>query len=77
MGMSTQLLFTTIITLMKVAILITYLRKPQNLHYGCLIAHIRIGIFPSKTNKWFCHIMIFYTLTLNISCFFLTLFQCR
>jgi hypothetical protein len=27
MGMSTQLLFTTIITLMKVAILLTYLRK--------------------------------------------------
>jgi hypothetical protein len=27
MGMSTQLLFTAIITLMKVAILLTYLRK--------------------------------------------------
>jgi hypothetical protein len=27
MGMSTQLLFTTIVTLMKVAILLTYLRK--------------------------------------------------
>lgn len=27
MGMATQLLFTTIITLMKVAILLTYLRK--------------------------------------------------
>lgn len=29
MGMSTQLLFTVIITLMKCAILLTYLRKPN------------------------------------------------
>jgi hypothetical protein len=28
MGMSTQLLFTVIVTLMKCAILLTYLRKP-------------------------------------------------
>ncbi|KAJ4336806.1 hypothetical protein N0V87_005201 [Didymella glomerata] len=59
MGMSTQLLFTAIITLMKVAILLTYLR-----------------IFPSRTNKWFCYIMLFYTVALNIACFFVTLFQC-
>jgi hypothetical protein len=30
MGMSSQLLFTAIITLMKVAILLTYLRKPNH-----------------------------------------------
>ncbi|KAH3977062.1 hypothetical protein HBH51_078270 [Parastagonospora nodorum] len=59
MGMASQLLFTSIITLMKVAILMTYLR-----------------IFPSRLNKWFCHIMIVYTVSLNVSCFFLTLFQC-
>ncbi|KAL1604335.1 hypothetical protein SLS59_004131 [Nothophoma quercina] len=59
MGMATQLLFTTIVTLMKVAILLTYLR-----------------IFPSKLNKWFCGTMLFYTITLNVACFFITLFQC-
>jgi hypothetical protein len=32
MGMSTQLLFTTIVTLMKVAILLTYLRKSTGGH---------------------------------------------
>ncbi|KAF1942315.1 hypothetical protein EJ02DRAFT_345760 [Clathrospora elynae] len=59
MGMATQLLFTAIVTLMKVAILLTYLR-----------------IFPSKVNRWFCRIMLFYTVSLNVSCFFVTLFQC-
>ncbi|OAL02110.1 hypothetical protein IQ06DRAFT_346705 [Phaeosphaeriaceae sp. SRC1lsM3a] len=59
MGMASQLCFTAIITLMKVAILLTYLR-----------------IFPSKMNRWFCYAMLFYTITLNISCFFVTLFQC-
>ncbi|KAF2628780.1 hypothetical protein BU25DRAFT_466602, partial [Macroventuria anomochaeta] len=59
MGMATQLLFTAIITLMKVAILLTYLR-----------------IFPSRLNKWFCGVMIFYTISLNVACFFITLFQC-
>ncbi|KAH7412024.1 hypothetical protein DE146DRAFT_263486 [Phaeosphaeria sp. MPI-PUGE-AT-0046c] len=59
MGMATQLCFTAIITLMKVAILLTYLR-----------------IFPSKLNKWFCYIMLFYTISLNTACFFVTLFQC-
>ncbi|KAI4664705.1 uncharacterized protein J4E79_003003 [Alternaria viburni] len=59
MGMSTQLLFTAIITFMKVAILLTYIR-----------------IFPSKLDKWFCRLMIFYTVTLNTACFFITLFQC-
>jgi hypothetical protein len=33
MGMSSQLLFTTIITLMKVAILMTYLRKATPLSH--------------------------------------------
>ncbi|KAI4943455.1 hypothetical protein J4E91_009365 [Alternaria rosae] len=59
MGMATQLLFTAIITFMKVAILLTYIR-----------------IFPSKLDKWFCRLMIFYTVTLNTACFFITLFQC-
>ena len=34
------------------------------------------GIFPSKLDKWFCRLMIFYTVTLNTACFFITLFQC-
>ncbi|CAN9082466.1 unnamed protein product [Alternaria sp. RS040] len=59
MGMSSQLLFTAIITFMKVAILLTYIR-----------------IFPSKLDKWFCRLMIFYTVSLNTACFFITLFQC-
>ncbi|CAG5150169.1 uncharacterized protein ALTATR162_LOCUS2568 [Alternaria atra] len=59
MGMSSQLLFTAIITFMKVAILLTYIR-----------------IFPSKLDKWFCRLMIFYTVSLNTACFFVTLFQC-
>ncbi|KAH8691763.1 hypothetical protein GQ44DRAFT_719929 [Phaeosphaeriaceae sp. PMI808] len=59
MGLAQQLLFTAIITLMKIAILLTYLR-----------------IFPSKTNKWFCRIMLFYTISFNGACFFVTLFQC-
>ncbi|KAL6709653.1 hypothetical protein ACN47E_001081 [Coniothyrium glycines] len=60
MGMAAQLLFTTIVGLMKIAILLTYLR-----------------IFPSRLNKWFCYIMIVYTLCMNTSAFFITLFQCR
>ncbi|KAL1799857.1 hypothetical protein ACET3X_000199 [Alternaria dauci] len=59
MGMATQLLFTAIITFMKVAILLTYFR-----------------IFPSRLDKWFCRLMIFYTVALNTACFFVTLFQC-
>ncbi|KAH6633208.1 hypothetical protein C7974DRAFT_167617 [Boeremia exigua] len=59
MGMATQLLFTVVITLMKVAILLTYMR-----------------IFPSRLNKWFCVIMLAYTISLNTACFFVTLFQC-
>ncbi|KAF1929973.1 uncharacterized protein M421DRAFT_381924 [Didymella exigua CBS 183.55] len=59
MGMASQLLFTVLITLMKTAILLTYLR-----------------IFPSRLNKHFCYIMLFYTISLNTACFFVTLFQC-
>jgi hypothetical protein len=33
MGMASQLLFTAIITLMKVAILLTYLRKPTSVRH--------------------------------------------
>jgi hypothetical protein len=74
--MAYQLLFTTIVTLMKVAILLTYLRKTINCTTSIQLANIEAGIFPSKTNKWFCYIMMFYTITLNFSCFFVTLFQC-
>ncbi|KAL5118778.1 hypothetical protein ACEQ8H_003281 [Pleosporales sp. CAS-2024a] len=78
MGMSTQLLFTVIITLIKVAILMTYLRESteKSASQSRHAAHPWTGIFPSKTNKWFCCIMIFYTVSLNFACFFVTLFQC-
>ncbi|KAH7067240.1 hypothetical protein BKA63DRAFT_581953 [Paraphoma chrysanthemicola] len=59
MSMAYQLMFTAVITLMKVAILLTYLK-----------------IFPSKLNKWFCRIMIVYTVVLSTIAFFFTLFQC-
>ncbi|KAJ6194169.1 hypothetical protein J3E72DRAFT_397492 [Bipolaris maydis] len=39
-----------------------------------LLTYIRI--FPAKLDRWFCHLMIFYTVTLNTACFFVTLFQC-
>lgn len=75
MGMATQLMFTAIITLMKVAILLTYLRKLLRLSMTSHSYHTQ-GIFPSRMNKWFCRAMLFYTVTLNIACFFVTLFQC-
>jgi hypothetical protein len=76
MGMSTQLLFTAIITLMKVAILLTYLRKLESSKSRPVCSLQPLGIFPSKINKWFCRVMIFYTISLNLACFFVTLFQC-
>ncbi|USP74052.1 hypothetical protein yc1106_01326 [Curvularia clavata] len=39
-----------------------------------LLTYIRI--FPAKLDRWFCHLMIFYTVSLNTACFFVTLFQC-
>jgi hypothetical protein len=42
--------------------------------YHILLNHL--GIFPSKRNKWFCYVMLFYTISLNTACFFVTLFQC-
>ncbi|KAF2689632.1 hypothetical protein K458DRAFT_439887 [Lentithecium fluviatile CBS 122367] len=39
-----------------------------------LLTYLRI--FPSRMNKWFCRIMLVYTISLNVSCFFVTLFQC-
>jgi hypothetical protein len=74
MGMATQLLFTFVVTLMKVAILLTYLRMffPSD----CSTLLTLLGIFPSKRNKWFCYVMLFYTVSLNTACFFVTLFQC-
>lgn len=74
--MASQLLFTVIIALMKVAILMTYLRKSSDTPPAKSITHDRPGIFPSKTNKWFCRIMIAYTVGFNFACFFITLFQC-
>ena len=40
-----------------------------------LMTYLRI--FPTKINRWFCAVMLVYTLALNVACFFLVLFQCQ
>ncbi|KAE8864144.1 hypothetical protein PTNB29_04108 [Pyrenophora teres f. teres] len=39
-----------------------------------LLTYFRI--FPAKLDRWFCRLMIGYTVSLNIACFFVILFQC-
>ncbi|KAF2646758.1 hypothetical protein P280DRAFT_416305 [Massarina eburnea CBS 473.64] len=39
-----------------------------------LLTYLRI--FPTKTSKWFCWVMLVYTITLSFACFWLVLFQC-
>lgn len=50
-----------------------YVSHPPVFQY---LIHHPLGIFPSKLNRWFCYIMLIYTVSLNIACFFVTLFQC-
>ena len=50
-----------------------YVSHPLVFQY---LIHHPIGIFPSKLNRWFCYIMLLYTVSQNIACFFVTLFQC-
>ncbi|PVH93865.1 hypothetical protein DM02DRAFT_540645 [Periconia macrospinosa] len=58
-GMASQLMFITTTMLMKMSVLLTYLR-----------------VFPSRTNKWFCYILMTCTMVMFIVTFFLALFQC-
>ncbi|KAF2727135.1 hypothetical protein EJ04DRAFT_479509 [Polyplosphaeria fusca] len=39
-----------------------------------LLTYLRI--FPTKRNKWFCYIMLAFTVTSNVAIFWLVLFQC-
>ncbi|KZM24329.1 hypothetical protein ST47_g4538 [Ascochyta rabiei] len=55
--------------------------RPQILYASMKAAQVAIfltylRIFPSRLNKWFCGIMLCYTVSLNVACFFVTLFQC-
>lgn len=51
MGMATQLIFTAIITLMKIAILLTYLRMYHLLRTITIICSDFLRYFPVKTQQ--------------------------
>lgn len=40
------------------------------------VPNFKSGIFPSKSNRWFCYIMLAYTTAWLFGAFFLVLFQC-
>lgn len=73
--MATQLLFTVTCSLMKLSILVTYLREQHCILSG-LNSHSDLGIFPSKLNRVFCYVLLAYTTAWLFGAFFLVLFQC-
>jgi hypothetical protein len=49
---------------------------PRPILTQCWLANFCKGIFPSKSNKWFCYTLIGYEIVWGIVSFFISLFQC-
>jgi hypothetical protein len=77
MALACQLLYVPVCVFTKISLLITYLREfcfPQSTLPS--LADSVQGIFPGKTNKWFCYTLMVYEVAWGVASFFASLFQC-
>ena len=74
LAMAVQVLITLISIVTKISILLTYLR--MYLHSHCTHFAEGIGIFPSRTNKWFCYILAVIEVAYCIANILVVFLQC-
>jgi hypothetical protein len=77
MALACQLLYVPVCVFTKISLLITYLREFCFPKFTLpSLADSAQGIFPGKTNKWFCYTLMVYEVAWGVASFFASLFQC-